>query len=325
VIEDFNRTFPSPVESSTISPQNTREQVAPLLRSGFCQFSKESSMTSALSRNHAPSPLTQLPDAVRSKLNDRLKLVVPAQTTDSSADKTMVTADQQPSDKPKVAPTIVSMANVDKVYGNGSVALSGVNLTVKRGDFLFVTGPSGSGKSTLLKLLYGYERPTSGNLLVGNEPIADLRGDRLAMMRRRIGIVFQDYKLIPKRTVSENVAFVLWAQGFTRKEIHRRLWPTLKMVGLQSKANCFPDELSGGEQQRVSIARAVVNTPPLLLADEPTGNLDADNSMQVVKILKKLNSIGITVIVTTHDEHLVRLSNSPVVQLKHGRLKYLRH
>jgi cell division transport system ATP-binding protein len=124
--------------------------------------------------------------------------------------------------------------------------------------------------------------------------------------------------------VAENVAFVLWAQGFTRKEIHRRLWPTLKMVGLQGKAQCFPDELSGGEQQRVSIARAVVNTPPLLLADEPTGNLDADNSLQVIKILKKLNSIGITVIVTTHDEHLVRISNHPVVQIKNGRLHHLR-
>jgi cell division transport system ATP-binding protein len=143
------------------------------------------------------------------------------------------------------------------------------------------------------------------------------------MMRRRIGVVFQDYKLIPRRTVAENVAFVLWAQGFTRKEIHRRLWPTLKMVGLQHKAHCFPDELSGGEQQRVSIARAVVNTPPLLLADEPTGNLDADNSLQVIKILKKLNSIGITVIVTTHDEHLVRISNHPVVQIKSGRIHHL--
>jgi cell division transport system ATP-binding protein len=132
--------------------------------------------------------------------------------------------------------------------------------------------------------------------------------------------VFQDYKLIPRRTVSENVAFVLWAQGFTRKEIHRRLIPTLKMVGLQEKAGCFPDELSGGEQQRVSIARAIVSTPPILLADEPTGNLDADNSWQVIKILKKLNSIGITVIVTTHDEHLVRQSGHPVMQLRNGRL-----
>jgi cell division transport system ATP-binding protein len=137
--------------------------------------------------------------------------------------------------------------------------------------------------------------------------------------------VFQDYKLIPRRTVSENVAFVLWAQGFTRKEIHRRLLPTLKMVGLQDKANCFPDELSGGEQQRVSIARAIVSTPPILLADEPTGNLDPDNSWQVIKILRKLNGIGITVVVTTHDEHLVRLSNHPVVQIRNGRLYHSRH
>ncbi|NMF83930.1 cell division ATP-binding protein FtsE [Nodosilinea sp. P-1105] len=232
-----------------------------------------------------------------------------------------VTPDR-PSD-PAVRP-IVCLDQVEKVYANGSKALAGVNLSVNPGDFLFVTGPSGSGKSTLLKLLYGYERPTSGKILVADEPISDLRGDRLARMRRRIGVVFQDYKLIPKRTVAENVAFVLWAQGFTRKEIHRRLWPTLKMVGLQAKAHCFPDELSGGEQQRVSIARAVVNTPPLLLADEPTGNLDADNSLQVIKILKKLNSIGITVLVTTHDEHLVRISNHPVVQLKQGRLHQLR-
>jgi len=214
---------------------------------------------------------------------------------------------------------------VEKIYPNGSSALVEANLTVNQGDFLFVTGPSGSGKSTLLKLLYGHERPTAGNILIDNQPIDQLRGNRLAMMRRRIGIVFQDYKLIPRRTVAENVAFVLWAQGFTRKEIHRRLWPTLKMVGLQTKAQCFPDELSGGEQQRVSIARAVVNTPPLLLADEPTGNLDGDNSLQVIKILKKLNSIGITVIVTTHDEHLVRASNHPVVQIKQGRIHHLRY
>ncbi|MBD2426901.1 cell division ATP-binding protein FtsE [Phormidium sp. FACHB-1136] len=221
------------------------------------------------------------------------------------------------------AAAIVTLNQVGKFYPNGSTALTDVSLTVNQGDFLFVTGPSGSGKSTLLKLLYGYERPTSGDILVANEPIAKLRGNKLAMMRRRIGVVFQDYKLIPRRTVAENVAFVLWAQGFTRKEVHRRLWPALKMVGLQNKAQCFPDELSGGEQQRVSIARAVVNTPPLLLADEPTGNLDADNSLQVIKILKKLNSIGITVIVTTHDEQLVRISNHPVVQIRNGRLHHL--
>jgi cell division transport system ATP-binding protein len=215
---------------------------------------------------------------------------------------------------------IVRLQQVSKIYTNGSQALVDVNLQIRKGDFLFVTGPSGSGKSTLLKLLYGAERPTQGEVIVDTHALSRLRGNKLSMLRRRIGVVFQDYKLIPRRTVSENVAFVLWAQGFTRKEIHRRLIPTLKMVGLQDKANCFPDELSGGEQQRVSIARAIVSTPPILLADEPTGNLDADNSWQVIKILKKLNSIGITVIVTTHDEHLVRLSNHPVVQLRNGRL-----
>jgi cell division transport system ATP-binding protein len=215
---------------------------------------------------------------------------------------------------------IVRLQQVTKTYPNGSQALANVNLQIRRGDFLFVTGPSGSGKSTLLKLLYGAERPTQGEVFVHEFRLSRLRGDKLSMLRRRIGVVFQDYKLIPRRTVSENVAFVLWAQGFTRKEIHRRLIPTLKMVGLQDKAGCFPDELSGGEQQRVSIARAIVSTPPILLADEPTGNLDADNSWQVIKILKKLNSIGITVIVTTHDEHLVRQSGHPVMQLRNGRL-----
>ncbi|MEO1146946.1 MAG: cell division ATP-binding protein FtsE [Cyanobacteria bacterium J06638_22] len=218
---------------------------------------------------------------------------------------------------------MVRFHNIQKTYPNGSKALINLNLQVKRGEFLFVTGPSGSGKSTLLKLLYGAEKPTDGKILVDGIDLATLKGDRLSLLRRRIGVVFQDYKLIPRRTVYENVAFVLWAQGYTRKEIRRRLLPTLRMVGLQDKAECFPDQLSGGEQQRVSIARAIVGTPPVLLADEPTGNLDHDNSQQVIKILKKLNSIGITVIITTHDEHLVRMSDNPVVQLREGRLFHL--
>jgi cell division transport system ATP-binding protein len=215
---------------------------------------------------------------------------------------------------------MVSLRGVNKTYTNGSKALVNVSLEIKRGDFLFITGPSGSGKSTLLKLLYGEEYADAGDVIVDGCNLSALKGDRLSQLRRRIGIVFQDYKLIPRRTVTENVAFVLWAQGFTRKEIHRRLQPALKMVGLLPKANCFPDELSGGEQQRVSIARAIVGTPPLLLADEPTGNLDADNSWQVIKILKKLNTVGITVIVTTHDESLIRLSNHPAIQLRSGHL-----
>jgi cell division transport system ATP-binding protein len=215
---------------------------------------------------------------------------------------------------------IVTLHNVCKTYDSGSKALIEGNLNIRRGDFLFITGPSGSGKSTLLKMLYGDEKASSGQVIVDGVDVSELKGDRLAELRRRIGIVFQDYKLIPKRTVAENIAFVLWAQGFSRQEIERRLQPALKMVGLPHKANSFPEELSGGEQQRVSLARAIVNTPPLLLADEPTGNLDADNSWQVIKILKKLNAIGITIVITSHDEELIRQSQQPVVQLCNGRL-----
>jgi len=219
---------------------------------------------------------------------------------------------------------IVALRDVTKVYRNGSKGLEGVNLEVMPGDFLFITGPSGAGKSTLLKMLYGEERPTQGEVIVDGHNVPQLKGDRLSFLRRRIGIVFQDYKLSPRRTVAENIALVLQVQGFTRKEIQRRLEPALKMVGIQGKADCFPDQLSGGEQQRVSIARAIVGTPPLLLADEPTGNLDSDNAQQVIKIFKKLNNIGITVIITTHDEHIIRLSNQPVVQLRSGRLHRLK-
>lgn len=238
-------------------------------------------------------------------------------TSQFDASQPQKSVDEGPQAKPSV---LVSLEQVTKIYRNGARALSDVSVQIRKGDFVFVTGPSGSGKSTLLKMLYGEEKANQGTVFVNNQNLAKLRGNQMSMLRRRIGIVFQDYKLIPRRTVSENVAFVLWAQGFTRKEIYRRLIPTLRMVGLQDKANCFPDELSGGEQQRVSIARAIVGTPPLLLADEPTGNLDPDNSWQVIQILKKLNAIGITVIVTTHDEHLVRLSNQPILQLRDGHL-----
>jgi cell division transport system ATP-binding protein len=227
---------------------------------------------------------------------------------------------KEPDKQNSSADIMLQLCAVTKTYTNGCHALLDVNLEVRQKEFLLITGPSGSGKSTLLKLFYGQELATQGEVIVDNCNIAALRGDRLSLLRRRIGIVFQDYKLIPQRTVAENVTFVLQAQGYTRKEIQRRLEPTLKLVGLLSKANCFPDQLSGGEQQRVSIARAIVGTPPLLLADEPTGNLDPDNSWQVMQILQKLNSFGATVIVTTHDEQLVRRCNHPVVQVRDGKL-----
>jgi len=218
---------------------------------------------------------------------------------------------------------IIRLENVSKTYRNGTQALCDLNLDLHSGDFYLLTGTSGSGKSTLLKLLYGEDCPTSGNIWVNHIHLHNLRGNKLAQLRRSLGIVFQDYKLLPRRTVAENVTFVLWAQGYGRAEIDRRLPPALKMVGLQHKASSFPDELSGGEQQRVSIARAIVATPPILLADEPTGNLDPDNSRQILNILKQLNKIGVTILMSTHDEALIRTSDLPILQLKSGQLSLI--
>ena len=244
-----------------------------------------------------------------------MPVVTPNDTINKSVDSARKNQDKQSSSQ-----LMVKLHSVTKTYLNGANALVDANLNIKRGEFIFITGPSGSGKSTLLKLLYGEELATQGEVIVDECNLSTLRGDNLSLLRRRIGIVFQDYKLIPQRTVTENIAVVLQAQGYTRKEIQRRLEPTLKLVGLFSKANYFPDQLSGGEQQRVSMARAIVATPPLILADEPTGNLDPDNSWQIIQILRKLNSFGATVIVTTHDEHLVRRCNQRVVQVRDGKV-----
>lgn len=245
---------------------------------------------------------------------------MPAITNNNIIEKSVDSSNQE-NHKDNSINFMVQLRSVTKTYSNGANALINVNLKVNKGEFLFITGPSGSGKSTLLKLLYGEEFPSEGEVIVDNCNVGTLRGDSLSLLRRKIGIVFQDYKLIPQRTVTENISVVLKAQGYTRKEIQRRLEPTLKLVGLLNKANYFPDSLSGGEQQRVSMARAIVATPPLLLADEPTGNLDPDNSWQIIQILRQLNSFGATVIVTTHNEHLVRRCNQRVIQVRDGKVE----
>jgi cell division transport system ATP-binding protein len=204
---------------------------------------------------------------------------------------------------------MIDLRNVSKTYSNGSIALKDITLHIDQGEFVLLTGRSGSGKSTLLKLLYGAEIASAGTVTVAGTDMANLTDRQLAMLRRRIGVVFQDYKLIPNRTVRENVAMVLVAQGIPRADIDRAVTPALKMVGLMHKEFCFPDQLSGGEQQRVSIARAIVNRPPLLVADEPTGNLDQENSLQVLKILEKLHSLGVTIVITSHD--VLVLNNFP--------------
>ncbi|MCM1983130.1 cell division ATP-binding protein FtsE [Lyngbya confervoides] len=215
----------------------------------------------------------------------------------------------------------LNLRGVSRVYPANHGGIRDVDLALRQGDFLFVTGPSGSGKTTLMKLIYGAEKPDQGEIWVAGENVAKLRGNSLSHLRRRLGVVFQDYKLIPNWTVEENVSFVLRAQGISHQKVRQRLLPTLKLVGLQDKAKNYPLQLSGGEQQRVSIARAIVGSPRLLLADEPTGNLDHENAMQVLGILKKLNSLGITVMVTTHDLNLIKIGNAPVAQINQGQLK----
>ncbi len=217
---------------------------------------------------------------------------------------------------------MVEFAGVTKSYG-GKASLIEAHLKVQRGEFVFVTGASGSGKSTLMKLIYGQEHPDQGSIKVDGLEVSHLGGDRLALFRRRLGIIFQDYKLLEQRTIAENVGFVLRAQGVRRSEIQKRLTPALQLVGLEDKASAFPHQLSGGEQQRASIARAIIGSPSLILADEPTGNLDRENALQVLRLLRQLHDFGITVMVTTHDLNLIKSTRFPVVQLQQGQLQRL--
>ena len=180
---------------------------------------------------------------------------------------------------------LVEFKNVYKRYPNGVSALCDVNLEISKGEFVFIIGESGSGKSTVIKLLYRQERPTSGEVFVGGINVARLRNGKVYKLRRKLGVVFQDYKLLPKLTVYENVAFALEIYGLKKSEVRKRTLEALELVGLKDKVRSFPDELAGGEQQRVSIARAIVNSPKILICDEPTGNLDPKTSMEVMKVI----------------------------------------
>lgn len=226
-------------------------------------------------------------------------------------------------DTPPSKATIAQLTQVSKGYAGQQHCLDQVSFTLQSGDFVFLTGPSGSGKSTLLKLLYGAERPDSGSVSVVGQDVQALRGRNLALLRRRLGIIFQDYKLLGDRTVAENVAFVLQVRGEAPPDIMSRVKSALKLVRLADKADMRPPSLSGGEQQRVSIARAIVGGPHLLLADEPTGNLDRQNAIQVLRILHELNQRGLTVLVTTHDLELPRLFKHQVLRLAQGKLQPL--
>ena len=215
---------------------------------------------------------------------------------------------------------MIKIAHLTKSYAEGAVALRDVSFEVSRGEFVFITGPSGSGKSTLLRLLLRRELPTAGQILVNGRNVVALPAKKVPELRRSIGVVFQDFKLIRRKTALENVAYVLNVAGIPRTEQKRRAYLALKGVGLQHRLNVTPDVLSGGEQQRVAIARAVVNDPELLLADEPTGNLDPDLAVEIMRLFREINSRGTTVVVATHDRDLIRRMQRRTIMLDHGKV-----
>ncbi len=214
---------------------------------------------------------------------------------------------------------MIETQSLAKSYGRGMFALHDLNLKIEKGEFAFLTGPSGAGKSTLLRLLLLEERPTSGEIVVAGRTLSSMKGDEIQDYRRTVGFVFQDFKLIPTKTVFDNVSFVLRVLGQPIEQQRRRTYQVLKWVGLQHRLNALPDQLSGGEQQRVAIARALVNEPHIVLADEPTGNLDPDLSLEIMNLFRDINASGTTVLVATHDRELIKWVGRRVIQLEHGR------
>ena len=215
---------------------------------------------------------------------------------------------------------MIQFCNVTKVFENGTVALDNISLRVEKGEFLFLVGPSGAGKSTLLSLLFREEMPSKGQIYIGGKNIVRLKRKYLPQMRRNIGIVFQDFRLLPDKTVFENVAFALEIFQYSKKDIQKAVPVILEQVGILQRAKHFPRQLSGGEQQRVAIARAIINNPPVLVADEPTGNLDPNTSREIINLLEDINLRGTTVVVATHDREIVDAMHKRVVTLKNGLL-----
>ena len=215
---------------------------------------------------------------------------------------------------------MIEAYHVSKTYARGVYALRDLSIRVEKGDFVFLTGPSGAGKSTLLRLLLRQDVPTEGQLMVGGRNLSTLTERQIQSYRRSLGFVFQDFKLLPAKTVLENVSFVPRVLGMGQSQQQRRTFQVLKWVGLQHRMNAHPLELSGGEQQRIAIARALVNDPAIILADEPTGNLDPDLSLEIMNLFREINARGTTVVVATHDRELIRRVGRRAVTLDHGNI-----
>lgn len=215
---------------------------------------------------------------------------------------------------------MIEFINVCKEYNNGVKALSSVSLSIDKGEFVFLVGPSGAGKSTLIKLLLKEENPTSGTIYLNGTDITSVKNRKIPYIRRNIGVVFQDFRLLPNKTVYENIAFAMEIVGAHPKDIRRNVPMVLSMVDLSSKAHCYPDQLSGGEHQRVAISRAIVNNPPVLIADEPTGNLDPDTAWEIMKVLRDVNRRGTTVLMATHAKDIVDVMKRRVVAIEAGEI-----
>jgi cell division transport system ATP-binding protein len=216
---------------------------------------------------------------------------------------------------------VIELFGVTKAYAGEAPALANVSLSVRKGEFIFLTGPSGAGKTTLLRLLFAAERPTEGQILVNGRNLSRLSARQVPALRREIGVVFQDFKLLPRRTVFDNVALPLEVAGVSARELRRKVAHVLRAVSLSHRMFAFPPGLSGGEQQRVAIARAVINDPVVLLADEPTGNLDPDLALEIMALLFDIHARGTTVVVATHDRTLIERFHHRVVTLGHGTLR----
>ncbi|MBT6120921.1 cell division ATP-binding protein FtsE [bacterium] len=215
---------------------------------------------------------------------------------------------------------MIKIKNLEKIHKNGFKALKKVNLHVGKNEFIYLVGPSGAGKTTLLNMIFKFDRPTSGEIYIDNCPLTSIHDRQIPHLRRNIGVVFQDFKLLPKRTVYENIAFALKVMHYSRANIRRKVSQVLDLVGLTQKESYFPNQLSGGEKQRICIARAIVNDPPILLADEPTGSLDPDTSWEIMHLLSKINARNTTVIVATHNKGLVDDLRKRVVTLESGKI-----
>jgi len=215
---------------------------------------------------------------------------------------------------------LIETYHLSKLYKRGVYALRDLSLTIDKGEFMFLTGPSGAGKSTFLRLMLREDLPSEGTLKVAGRDLADLSSSQVQAYRRTVGFVFQDFRLIPRFTVFQNVSFVMRVLGVPVAAQQRKTFQVLKWVGLQHRMNAYPEELSGGEQQRIAIARALVNDPQLVLADEPTGNLDPDLSLEIMNLFREINARGTTVVVATHDRELIRRVGRRAITLDHGRV-----